>query len=105
MLQTSNLTEEVKFNNHYLVTYKNNSDMGIGSYLLISIAVTVYSRVFMSEFENRDDITLYYSDTDSIFIDQYLPEDVVNNTTLENWKLEDEHNYGLLKMKLLNTVN
>ena len=79
--------------------------MGIGSYLLISIAVTVYSRVFMSEFENRDDITLYYSDTDSIFIDQYLPEDVVNNTTLGNWKLEDEYNYGLLKMKLLNTVN
>ena len=39
----------------------------------IASAVTAYSRVYMSKFKNRDDIKLYYSDTDSIFVDGEIP--------------------------------
>jgi hypothetical protein len=35
----------------------------------ISAAITGYSRIFMSDYKNQPNIKLYYSDTDSIFID------------------------------------
>ena len=50
----------------------------------IASAVTAYSRVYMSQFKNNYMYNLYYSDTDSIFIDKYLP----TGNELGQFKLE-----------------
>jgi len=43
----------------------------------ISLAVTAMARVHMSQFKTMKDITLYYSDTDSIDIDKPLPNQFI----------------------------
>ena len=53
----------------------------------IASAVTAHARVFMSQFKNNDKFTLYYTDTDSIFIDKELPEELVGNK-IGQFKLE-----------------
>lgn len=68
LLKDENLEDKVEFNNHYLIEYRNNDKFGLQSYLPIAIAVTAYSRIFMSTIKNREDITICYSDTDSSFI-------------------------------------
>ena len=45
----------------------------------------------MSQFKNNPDYTVFYSDTDSLIVDKYLPEDVVDNKKLGLYKLEDEY--------------
>jgi hypothetical protein len=52
--------------------------------IAIASAVTSYSRVFMSQFKNE---SLYYTDTDSIFIDKELDSKLIN-TKLGAFKLE-----------------
>ena len=47
------------------------SNVGIAS------AVTAYARIYMSQFKNRTDFKLLYTDTDSIMIDRPLPEDLI----------------------------
>ena len=42
----------------------------------------------MSQFKNNPNIRLYYTDTDSIFIDSDLSDDLVNNE-IGNFKLEN----------------
>jgi len=54
----------------------------------ISSAITSYARIFMSKFKNLPDVTLYYSDTDSIYIDKVLDSIFVSNTELGKFKLE-----------------
>lgn len=58
----------------------------------ISSAVTGLSRIFMSFYKNNPLFRLYYSDTDSIFIDVYLEENYPNlvGNELGQWKLEYE---------------
>jgi len=68
----------------------NNSNMLIN--VAISSAITGLSRIFMSYFKNNPLIKLYYTDTDSIFIDIDLSEvdlSMVGNE-LGQWKLEYE---------------
>lgn len=62
---------------------KNDHNISIS----IASAVTAYARVLMSRFKNRKDFKLYYTDTDSIFIDKELPTNIINNE-LGNFKLE-----------------
>ena len=45
--------------------------------IAIASAITAYARIHMSQFKNRDDFILYYSDTDSIYIDRPLPDYLV----------------------------
>ena len=87
--------EEIEFSNHYLIQHRNNDQFGIDAYLPISIAVTAYARILMSTLKNRDDINLYYTDTDSVFIDEYLPNDMVDNKIIGKWKLENEYIYSI----------
>jgi len=58
----------------------------------ISASITGYSRIFMSQYKNNPLFKLYYSDTDSVFIDVDLnkvsPELV--GELLGQWKLEYE---------------
>jgi hypothetical protein len=53
----------------------------------IASAVTAYARVYMSHFKNNPNINLYYTDTDSIFIDSDLDKIFLNNE-IGNFKLE-----------------
>lgn len=53
----------------------------------ISSAVTAYARVYMSKFKNNPNFNLYYTDTDSIFIDKELDSELVSKK-LGKFKLE-----------------
>lgn len=55
----------------------------------IACAITAYARIHMSQFKNNPKYKLYYTDTDSIFIDRPLPDDQVSSTELGKMKLEN----------------
>jgi len=57
--------------------------------IAIASAITAYARIHMSQFKNRDDFILYYSDTDSIYIDRPLPDYLVVYKLLGSMKLEN----------------
>jgi hypothetical protein len=61
---------------------KNNINVAIAS------SITAYSRIFMSQFKNRNDFDLLYSDTDSIFINKPLNNDLISDNILGKLKLE-----------------
>jgi hypothetical protein len=55
----------------------------------VASAITAYARIHMSQFKNNLDYNLYYSDTDSIYIDKPLPKHLVNSKVLGQMKLEN----------------
>ena len=55
----------------------------------IAAAITSYARIHMSQFKNNPNFKLYYSDTDSIYIDRPLPPKFISNTELGKLKLEN----------------
>jgi len=57
--------------------------------IAIASAITAYARIHMSQFKNNSDYNLYYTDTDSIYIDKPLPVDLVNDKILGKMKLEN----------------
>jgi hypothetical protein len=63
-------------------TETHNVSIGIAS------AITAYARIYMSHFKNNPNFILYYSDTDSAYLDRPLPDYMVSNTELGNMKLE-----------------
>jgi hypothetical protein len=54
----------------------------------IATAVTAYARIHMSQFKNNPNFILFYSDTDSIYIDRPLPDDFISSIILGKMKLE-----------------
>ena len=60
----------------------HNVSIGIAS------AITAYSRIHMSKFKNNPNFKLYYTDTDSGYIDKPLPDHLVSNQILGKMKLE-----------------
>jgi hypothetical protein len=56
--------------------------------IAIASSITAYSRIHMSQFKNNPNFILYYSDTDSIYIDRLLLEEFVNSKELGKMKLE-----------------
>lgn len=57
--------------------------------IAVASAVTAYARIHMSQFKNNPDYNLYYSDTDSIYIDKPLPDNLISDTELGKLKLEN----------------
>jgi len=57
--------------------------------IAISAAVTAYARIHMTQFKNNRDFRLYYSDTDSVYVDKPLSDHLVNNKILGKMKLEN----------------
>jgi len=74
-----------------LVNIKYNEDddryHGLDVNIAIASAITSAARVYMSMFKNRPNISLYYSDTDSVVIDAPLPDSIVGSK-LGQLKLE-----------------
>jgi|SRR5882757_4224486 len=61
------ITKNIESDEEELYTNTNyNISIGIAS------AITSYSRIYMSQFKKSDDYNLYYTDTDSIYIDKPL---------------------------------
>jgi DNA polymerase type B, organellar and viral len=54
----------------------------------IAAAITAYARIHMSQFKNNPNFILYYSDTDSIYVDKPLPDHLVDSKILGKLKLE-----------------
>ncbi len=55
----------------------------------IASAITAYARIHMSQFKNNPNFNLFYSDTDSIYIDRPLPDEFISSTVLGKMKLEN----------------
>lgn len=101
-------------NTFYLVSNEADNDLNIinSSYtnhninIAIASAITAQARIYMSKFKNNPNLTLYYTDTDSIFTDlnpdemNFLfqadfPEDIVNKDELGALKLENKINRAI----------
>ena len=70
--------ENTKFLNH---NYKNVS-------VPIASAITAYSRIFMSQFKNSTQYKIYYTDTDSLYVDKPLNHKFIG-CKLGQFKLEN----------------
>jgi len=70
-----------------------DSDMLLGSYRNLNIsvpiaaAITAYGRIFMNKFKNLPGYELYYSDTDSVYLDKELDSKFID-IKLGQFKLE-----------------
>ena len=85
-----NIQDWSDFDSHFLVGVKNKANYDLSN-IAVGLAVTAYSRVVMSQFKNHETLTLFYSDTDSLFVDDYLPSSFVESKKLGLYKLEAEY--------------
>ena len=104
LLEKYTINEVTDFNNNkVLVSYiddnkieniisDNYSESNIN--VAIASAITAYARIHMSQFKNRLDYNLDYSDTDSIIVDKPLESSLVG-PNLGQMKLENEIVYGV----------
>ena len=56
--------------------------------MAIGAAITANARVIMSKYLNNPDYVVYYTDTDSIYLNKPLPDKLVHNSKLGLFKLE-----------------
>lgn len=59
--------------------------------IALAAAITAYSRIYMSQFKNNPEIKLYYTDTDSIYVDEdsKIDPNLIDNKMLGKLKLEN----------------
>jgi len=58
--------------------------------IAIASAITAYARIHMTQFKKTSEFNLYYTDTDSIYIDKPLSDELVSKTELGKMKLENK---------------
>jgi hypothetical protein len=76
--------------------------------IAIASAITAYARIHMTQFKNNPDFNLFYTDTDSIYIDKPLSLELVSNTDLGKMKLENKLNKSIFispKIYCLETID
>lgn len=78
----------IEVENDYTDILLDNGSISKNVSLPISAAISAYSRIHMSQYKNKDDIKLFYSDTDSLYINKPLPDYMVSDTELGKLKLE-----------------
>jgi hypothetical protein len=85
-----NVNEIIDLNSKTMLTIneKFTSDANIN--IAIALAVTANARVAMSQFKNNPKLTgkLYYTDTDSAFIEKALPKGFISDSIIGKMKLE-----------------
>nr|YP_009487185.1 hypothetical protein [Russula compacta]AWB36087.1 hypothetical protein [Russula compacta] len=88
-----NIKNIENFDEYKLVQYKfeeiENQDSTHNISIGIAAAITAYSRIHMSFFKNNPNFNLFYTDTDSAYIDSPLADDLVDSKTLGKVKLEN----------------
>nr|YP_009715275.1 hypothetical protein [Russula subnigricans]QGK88081.1 hypothetical protein [Russula subnigricans] len=88
-----NIIEKIDLDDYVLVFYnktdseEDNSTHNVS--ISIAAAITAYARIHMSQFKNNPDFKLFYTDTDSIFVNKALADYLVSNTKLGKMKLEN----------------
>jgi hypothetical protein len=90
IVNKENIIDSIELGDHILVgllieSDENSNNNSIG----VAAAITAYSRIHMSQFKNNPNIRLFYTDTDSIYIDSELDESVIDSKTLGKLKLEN----------------
>ena len=92
LLQNSNIEIEnyIDLHDSLFVNYVDNSELNNESKSSISIAsaVTAYSRSYMYNIIKDNIQNIYYSDTDSLYLDRELPKELVDSNELGKFKLE-----------------
>jgi hypothetical protein len=74
----------------------------------IASAITAYARVHMSQFKNNPNFILYYTDTDSVYVNKPLPDHLISSKILGKMKLENVLNKAIFlapKVYYLETEN
>jgi hypothetical protein len=94
----SNIIDITKLGGKVMVTYRSlerdvntlldNASEVHNVSIPVAAAISSYARIHMSQFKNNTDFVLYYSDTDSIYIDKKLPDTFVSSNVLGKMKLE-----------------
>ena len=84
------IIDSKEINGFYLVTLINNGEESESLNINVGVAsaITSYSRIHMTKFKNNSDFNLYYTDTDSIYIDKELNDKFVSSKELGKLKLE-----------------
>jgi DNA polymerase type B, organellar and viral len=109
-----NIIKTTEIDNYFLVEFENISkeedNLSNDVSIAIAASVTAYSRIHMSQFKNNPKINLYYTDTDSIYVDEDSEIDInlINNKILGKLKLENICNKAIFlspKVYCLETVN
>lgn len=85
-----NIHDVIDLEDNFIVqTTKSSNDYSIANInVAVASAITAYSRIHMSQFKNNDSYSLFYSDTDSIYVNKELPSKFISNTELGKLKLE-----------------
>jgi hypothetical protein len=89
------ITDKIELGEYFMVFYNKLEDQIIEDdnsthnvSISIAAAITAYARIHMSQFKNNPDYILYYSDTDSIYVDRPLPDHLIDPKILGKLKLE-----------------
>ena len=80
------LEERIDFGDFSMCSF--HSTKFASSNVAIASAITAYARIEMSVLKNRDDIKLFYTDTDSAYVNAPLDSTLISNTELGKFKLE-----------------
>jgi hypothetical protein len=73
--------------NTIMLSNETHSNISIG----IASAITAYARIHMTQFKNNNNYNLYYTDTDSIYIDKILSNNYISN---DLGKMKLEYNFN-----------
>jgi len=90
-----NIIKTTEIDDYFLVEFENindnNEDSTHNISVAIAAAITAYSRIYMTQFKNNPKINLYYSDTDSIYVDEdsEIDPSFIDNKMLGKLKLEN----------------
>lgn len=92
-IKIENIDSTLELGDKTLISYLDINDLNKKNRSKINMAVasfvTSYSRILMAKYKNREDFELFYSDTDSIFINKPLAEDEIDGKVLGKMKLEN----------------
>jgi len=85
------ITNKIEIDDYIMVFYNSSENLNEEHNISVGIAaaITAYSRIHMTQFKNNPSINLYYTDTDSIYTDSNLDEQLLNNKLLGKLKLEN----------------
>jgi DNA polymerase type B, organellar and viral len=111
-----NIIKTTQIDDYYLVEFENVDDNNTHDdnthniSVAIASAITAYSRIYMSQFKNNPKIILYYTDTDSIYVDENseIPKNLISDTKLGKLKLENTCNKAIFlapKVYCLETID
>jgi len=101
--ETPNIENLIEIGNYIIIQNKkdnlddrlDNGSITHNINIAIASAITAYARIHMSQFKNNPNYKLYYSDTDSIYINKPLDNSLISNKTLGAMKLESINIKGI----------